>query len=276
MHPIIFELGPFTLRSFGLAFAVGFAVAIFAVLRRAKRWGFPPDPVLNLCFYLIFAGVIGARLAYVATHIPEFAGRWTDAINPFSGEQFGLAGLNLYGGVVAGLFVSLWYALRRNLPVLGVLDLLAPGLAIGMFVSRWGCFLNGCCFGTPTDLPWGVSFPPETLPHYVYGSQHLHPAQIYSSLYGLALYFFAIFVDDRKKYFGWTAAWFMIVEAIFRVVFETVRYYEGAMHFMLFGSDFTYNELISVLMFTAGVFLLVFLPRYGEKAEFQRLTFGKK
>lgn len=276
MHPIIFEWGPLTLRSFGLAFAVGFALAIMVVLRRAKRWGFPPDPVLNLCFYLIFAGVIGARLAYVFTHIPEFAGRWTDAINPFAGEQFGLAGLNLYGGVVAGLLVALWYARKRNLPPLGVLDLLAPGLAIGMFIARWGCFFNGCCFGTPTDLPWGVSFPKDTLPHYVFGAQHLHPAQIYSALYGLGLYFFAIFIDDRKKYFGWTAAWFMVVEALFRVAIEPVRYYENAMHFTMFGSDFTYNELISALLFAAGVFLLVFLPRYGEKAEFLRLTFGKK
>jgi phosphatidylglycerol:prolipoprotein diacylglycerol transferase len=276
LHPVIFKLGPFALRSFGLAFAVGFAVAIAVVLRRGKRWGFPPDPVLSLCFYLIFTGILGARLAYVVTHVQEFAGRWTDAINPFAGEQFGLAGLNLYGGIVAGIAVSLWYARRRNLPVLGVLDLLAPGAAIGMFVSRWGCFFNGCCFGVPTDLPWGVSFPSDTLPYYVFGSAHLHPTQIYSSLYGLALYGFSIFVDNRKKYFGQTIALFLMVEATFRVAIEPLRYYEGAMHFFLFGRDCTYNELTSVLLFAAGVFLLIFLPRYGEKAEFLKLTFGTK
>jgi phosphatidylglycerol:prolipoprotein diacylglycerol transferase len=251
-------------------------VAILVVLRRGKRWGFPPDPVVSLCFYLMFAGVLGARLAYVATHLPEFSDRWLDAVNPFAGEQFGLAGLNLYGGIVAGLVLAIWYARRRNLPVLGVLDLLAPGVAMGMFVARWGCFFNGCCFGVPTDLPWGVSFPPGTLPHYVFGSTHLHPTQIYSSLYGLALFWFSIFVDDRKKYFGWTAAWFLIVEALFRVAIEPLRYYEGAMHFVLFGRDFTYNEATSALLFAAGVFLLVFLPRYGEKAEFLKLTFGRR
>lgn len=275
MHPVIFELGPFTLRSFGLAFAVGFAVAIAVVLRRAKRWGFPPDPVLSLCLYLIFAGILGARLAYVVTHVEEFSGRWLDAFNPFAGEQFGLAGLNLYGGIVAGLLFALWYSRRRNLPVLGVLDLLTPGVGVGMFVARWGCFFNGCCFGTPTDLPWGVSFPPDTLPYYVYGPAHLHPSQIYSSLYGLALFGFTIFVDNRKKYFGWTLAWFLIVEALFRVVIERVRYYEPAMHFWLLGRDFTYNELMSALLFATGIFLLVFLPRYGEKAEFLKLTFGR-
>jgi phosphatidylglycerol---prolipoprotein diacylglyceryl transferase len=275
LHPVIFHLGPFALRSFGLAIAVGFAVAIAAVLRRAKRWGFPPDPVLNLCFYLIFSGILGARLAYVVTHLEEFAGRWLDAVNPFAGEQFGLAGLNLYGGIVVGIVVSVAYARRRNLPVLGVLDLLAPGVAIGLFVSRWGCFFNGCCFGRPTDLPWGVSFPPDTLPYYVFGPQPLHPTQIYSSLYGLVLFGVVLWVDERKKYFGWTAAWFLILEAIFRVAIEPLRYYEGAMHVMVFGRDFTYNELTSALLLATGVFLLVFLPRFGEKAQFLRMTFGR-
>ena len=275
MHPVIFHLGPFALRTFGLAIAVGFAVSIAVVLRRAKRWGFPPDPVLNLCFYLIFSGILGARLAYVVTHLEEFAGRWLDAVNPFAGEQFGLAGLNLYGGIVVGIVVAVAYARRRNLPVLGVLDLLAPGVAIGLFVSRWGCFFNGCCFGRPTDLPWGVSFPPDTLPYYVFGAQPLHPTQIYSSLYGLALFGVVLWVDERKKYFGWTAAWFLIVEAIFRVAIEPLRYYEGAMHVMVLGRDFTYNELTSALLLATGVFLLVFLPRYGERAQFLRMTFGR-
>ena len=131
MYPVIIEFGPFALRSFGLAFAAGFAVAIWVILRRAKRWGFPPDPVLTLSFLLIFTGILGARLAYVVTHLDEFAGRWLDSINPFAGEQFGLAGLNLYGGIVAGIIVAFWYAHKRNLPVLGVMDLLAPGLPSG-------------------------------------------------------------------------------------------------------------------------------------------------
>jgi phosphatidylglycerol:prolipoprotein diacylglycerol transferase len=277
MFPVIFEWGPFTLRTFGLLFAIGFGVAIWVVLRRAKRWGFPPDPVLTLCFLAIMMGVLGARLFYVVLHTDEFAGRWLAAINPFAGEQFGLAGLNLYGGIVVGLLVALLYARRKQLPILGTLDLLAPGVAIGIFVARWGCFFNGCCFGLPTDLPWGISFPPNTLPHYVFGATHLHPTQIYSSLYGLILYFLVIFVDNRKKYFGMSAAVFMMTEAIFRTALEPIRYYEQAMHFRLFGIGFTYNELVSALLFLVGLVLLVwYLPRYGQSAEFQKLTFGKK
>ena len=276
MYPVIFELGPFQLRTFGLMFALGFAVAIWAILRRSKRWGFPPDPILTLCFLLIFGGIIGSRIAYVLMHVPEFAGRWMDAINPFAGEQFGLAGLNLYGGVLLSIGLALWYARRRNLPILGTIDLMVPGVAIAMFVARWGCFFNGCCFGIPTDLPWGISFPPDTLPYYVFGAEHLHPAQIYSSLYGLFLYFLVIFVDNRKKWFGQTFAIFLMVEATLRTAIEPLRYYEGAMHFMAFGYDFTYNELVSVLLFIAGVFLLIFLPRHGERAEFQKSTFGNR
>jgi phosphatidylglycerol:prolipoprotein diacylglycerol transferase len=277
VYPVIFQWGPFALRSFGLLLSLGFACAIWAILRRTKRWGFPPDPVLTLCFMLIFAGVLGARLTYVILHTDEFAGRWMASFNPFAGAQFGLAGLNLYGGVVAGIVVALWYARRRGLPILGTLDLLAPGLAIGIFVSRWGCFLNGCCFGVPTDLPWGVVFPKETLPYYVFGPQHLHPTQIYSSIYGLLLFFLVVFIDNRKKYFGITTAVFLMAEAVFRVAIELLRYYENEMHFAAFGHSFTYNELISVFLFLAGLWLLVWcLPRHGSKAEFLKLSFGKK
>jgi len=274
---VIFEWGPFTLRTFGLLFALGFAAAIWIVLRRAKRWGFPPDPVLTLCFVLIFSGVIGARLAYVFMHVPEFAGHWLNAINPFAGEQFGLAGLNLYGGVVLGFVVALWYARRQNLPILGTLDLLAPGVAIGIFVARWGCFFNGCCFGIPTDLPWGMSFPEGSIPSYIFGTQHLHPTQIYSSLYGLILLFLTIYVDNRKRWFGITTAVFLMAEATFRTLIEPLRYYEGAMHFHALGYDFTYNEVFSVGLFLTGLLLMTwYLPRFGTKAEFQKLTFGKK
>jgi phosphatidylglycerol:prolipoprotein diacylglycerol transferase len=277
VYPIIFEWGPFTLRTFGLLFALGFAAAIWAILRRSKRWGFPADPILTLCFMAIFSGILGARLAYVVLHTEEFAGRWLAAINPFAGEQFGLAGLNLYGGIVVGLLVAIGYTYRRNLSPWAALDLLAPGVAIGIFVARWGCFFNGCCFGLPSDLPWSVSFPPGTLPHYVFGSTPLHPAQIYSSLYGLVLFFILILVDNRKKRFGTTVAVFLMLESLFRTALEPLRYYESAMHFHAVGYDFTYNELVSALLFVIGLVLLIwYLPRHGEPAEFKRYRFGKR
>lgn len=277
MYPVIFEVGPFTLRFFGLMLSLGFGAAIWVVLRRAKRWGFPPDPVMTLCFLLIFAGVAGARLSYVALHTDEFSGRWLDSVNPFAGAEFGLAGLNLYGGILAGLIVALWYVRRKNLPALGMLDLLSPGVAIGIFVARWGCFFNGCCFGIPTDLPWGVSFPEGSLPHYIFGTEHLHPTQIYSSLYGLILFFLCLFVDNRKKWFGVTTAVFLMAESVFRTALEPLRYYELEMHFQAIGYDFTYNELVSAGLFLLGLILLVwYLPRHGQKAEFQKYTFGKR
>jgi len=277
LYPIVFEWGPFALRSFGLLFALGFAAAIWAILRRAKRWGFPPDPVLTLCFLMIFSGILGSRVAYVLLHTSEFSGRWTDSINPFGGEEFGLAGLTLYGGIVAGLLVTIWYAKRKNMPILAALDLLAPGAALGIFVARWGCWFNGCCYGIPTDLPWGVSFPQGSLPHYIFGSQALHPSQIYSSLYGLALFFIVIAVDNRKKWFGTTIAIFFMLEALFRTAIEPVRYYESAMHLTVGGFNVTWNEVASIFLFSFGLVLqLWYLPKYGRKAEFLRLRFGKE
>jgi phosphatidylglycerol:prolipoprotein diacylglycerol transferase len=166
---------------------------------------------------------------------------------------------------------------RKNLPALGMLDLLSPGVAIGIFVARWGCFFNGCCFGIPTELPWGVTFPEGSMPHYIFGTQHLHPTQIYSSLYGLVLFFICLFVDNRKKWFGVTTAVFLMTESVFRTALEPLRYYESEMHFHAIGHNFTYNELASAGLFLLGLWLIVwYLPRHGQKAEFQRYTFGKK
>ena len=67
--------------------------------------------------------------------------------------------------------------------------MLAPTVGLGIGLGRIGCFLNGCCFGTPTDLPWGVTFPEGSIPDYIFHNQAIHPAQLYSSLYGFALFF---------------------------------------------------------------------------------------
>ena len=61
-------------------------------------------------------------------------------------------------------------------------------MALGIGITRIGCFLNGCCFGTPTDQPWGVAFPKGSIPWHIFGDTHLHPSQLYSSLYGLGLF----------------------------------------------------------------------------------------
>lgn len=164
MYPELFEL-PFThltIKSYGLMMVIGFLAAVF-VIRRLSR-SFTPDPALitNAALYTLIAGVVGARLFYVIHYFDRFRG---DLLSVFSIWH---GGLELLGGVILAIVAVFFYLRRHKLPVRHYLDVLAIGLMLALAFGRIGCFLNGCCFGKPTDKLWGVRFPYGS---FAYGSQ---------------------------------------------------------------------------------------------------------
>jgi phosphatidylglycerol:prolipoprotein diacylglycerol transferase len=204
----------------------------------------------------------------VAVHLSDFADDPLSAINPFQGGRFGIAGLNLYGGVVLALIGAWLYMWVKKLPWTAVFDMLAPTVGLGIGLGRIGCFLNGCCFGKPTDLPWGITFPHESIPESVFGHVALHPAQLYSSAYGFILFFVLHTLLKRKTFDGQVMAVYLMFEAVFRYLIEYVRYYENEMHLNFLGMDPTWNQLISIGLFALGVVIYFVAPRtlYRESA----------
>lgn len=260
MFPEILKLGPFAIRSYGVALIFSVMLGIYYVYRMSKKTEFDFANLLTIAYILVFGGIIGARLFYVLFHLEEFEGNWLATINPFQSDQFGIAGLNLYGGVIVAVVGSYLYLKVKKLPVLKIFDLFAPTVAIGLIFTRIGCFLNGCCFGTPTDLPWGVSFPVGSMPYYVFGAVAIHPAQLYSSLYGLLLFLYLHWQSKRKKFDGQIIGLLFMIEAVFRYAIEYVRYYEEAMHVSVFGMSPTYNNIISIVLFIFG--FMIYLSQY--------------
>jgi len=267
MYPEILKLGPFAIRSYGLMLIISVMLGIYYVYRMSKKTEFDFGNLLTIAYILVFGGIIGARLFYVLFHLEEFEGHWLDTINPFQSDQFGIAGLNLYGGVIVAVIGSFIYLKIKKLPVLRIFDLFAPTIGIGLIFTRIGCFLNGCCFGTPTDLPWGVSFPVGSMPYYIFGTEFIHPAQIYSSLYGLLLFIYLHWRLKNKKFDGEVIGLLFMIEAIFRYAIEFVRYYEDAMHITILGMHPTYNHLISILLFLLG--LGIYLYQYVKYRSLQ-------
>ncbi|MCX6827363.1 MAG: prolipoprotein diacylglyceryl transferase, partial [candidate division Zixibacteria bacterium] len=211
-------------------------------------------------YIMILGGVIGARLFYVLFHLDEFRGNWLSSINPFHSGEIGVAGMNLYGGVILAVISAYIYIRKKRLPCLATFDLFAPTLGLGLIFTRVGCFLNGCCFGTPTNLPWGVTFPVDSIPFFIFGSAHLHPTQLYSSLYGLLLFLFLYWRLKYKSFDGQILAFLFMIEAVARYSIEYVRYYESEMIFSFWGMHPTYNQLISIILFSAG--LILYLVQY--------------
>ncbi|MEW6413530.1 MAG: prolipoprotein diacylglyceryl transferase [Candidatus Zixiibacteriota bacterium] len=252
MYPEVFHIGPLPIRSYGLMLAVSFFLGVLYIAHTAKKYNRPFEPLLTIAYIMIGGGVIGARLFYVATHLSDFSDNWLSSFNPFSQGQFGIAGLNLYGGVIAAVLGTVIYCRIKKMSVLDVFDFFSPTLGLGLAFTRIGCFLNGCCFGTPTDLPWGVSFPVGSIPYYIFGDTHLHPSQLYSSLYGLFLFILLHIMMKHRKFVGQLVAVMFMVEAVFRYAIEYVRYYESEMHVSFLGMNPTYNHLVSIGLFLLG------------------------
>jgi phosphatidylglycerol---prolipoprotein diacylglyceryl transferase len=265
MLPELFHIGSFAVRPYGLMLALSFIMGVWYVQRAVARDKKPFDPYLSIASYMIFGGIIGARLVYVLLHLEEFTGNWLATISPVSHNsrgdiQIGIAGLNLYGGVLLAILFTVIYCRVKKLPLLEVFDYFAPTLGIGLAITRIGCFLNGCCFGKPTDLPWGIVFPDHSIPADTYAVEglihpHLHPTQLYSSLYGLGLFLLLNFMIKRKKFTGQLVAILFMCEAVFRFFIEYVRYYEPDM--MIQGTSFTWNQVIAVGLFIAGTVIYV-------------------
>jgi phosphatidylglycerol:prolipoprotein diacylglycerol transferase len=257
MYPELFHIGPIPIRAFGVALALSFLLGVLYVQRVTTRDRKPFEPYLVFAYLMILAGIVGARLSYVFLHWADFSNNLLDIFNPFQSGRFGIAGLNLYGGILLGMVSSIVYARMKKLSVLDVFDYFAPTIGLGIGISRIGCFLNGCCFGTPTDLPWGVQFPIGSIPYMVFGDQHLHPSQIYSSLYGLALFLLLHFLLKHRRFVGQVTGVLLMAEAVFRFAIEYVRYYESEMHFSLWGMHPTYNQVVSWGLFIAGLIIYI-------------------
>ncbi len=164
MYPELFEL-PFihlTVKSYGLMMVIGFLSAVFIIRRLSRDITPNPNYITNAALYSLIAGVAGARLFYVVHYFGEFKSRPIEVFYIWQG------GLELLGGVILAITVILFYLWYHKLPIRRYLDILAIALMLALAFGRIGCFLNGCCFGKPTELPWAVRFPYDS---FAYCSQ---------------------------------------------------------------------------------------------------------
>lgn len=263
MCPELFHIGDFAVRAYGLALALSFLIGLSLIHREAKVLGLDPEEIGTLGFVLIIFGVLGGRLGYVLYHWSDYANRPLDIINPFQSGQFGIAGLNLQGGLLGGFVAGILYLHWKKMPVVASFDAVVPAVGFGIFLSRIGCYLNGCCFGVPTEGALGVHFPPASPAHSIFGDAPVHPTQLYSSLYGLLLFAGLLWVNRKRYRVGRSVGIFFVAESVFRLTIEPHRYYEEAMWISLGGIRITYNVLVAVFMFLIGLYFL-FTRRFAS------------
>jgi len=225
---------------------------------RAKKKNVDPNKIMDLSVIIIVSSIVGARFLYVIAHLDEFRGHWLDMINPFqSSGQIGLAGLTVLGGVVLSFITSFIYLRVKKLPFLVFGDIMMPSLALGEFITRIGCYLNGCCHGVPCDPHLGVIFPPESAAGNMFQGIDIYPTQLYSSLYGLIIFAVLLFVERWQKFDGFLLYVFLILSGIARFTVDFFRYYESSMVLLKIGNvAISVNQGISLAFVVVGAVLL--------------------
>jgi prolipoprotein diacylglyceryl transferase len=184
-------IGPLELRAYGLAIALGVIAAVWISRYRWAQRGGDPDDISRIAVWAVLAGLVGARLYHVITDYDRFQGRWHHAFAVWEG------GLGIPGGLIAGVAVGAYVAHRRGLPVVELLDVVAPALPVAQAIGRLGNWFNQELFGRPTDLPWGLEIDPGQRPEAYLEATTFHPTFLYEALWNLALAAFLVWWGHR-------------------------------------------------------------------------------
>lgn len=254
MHRVLFRIGPLTIYSYGVFLALGFVVAGLLARYRFKQQYKDPYIILDLLLAAAVGGVIGARILYVIGNPSQING-WYDIFNITRG------GLVFYGGLLLGFALGLLVGRWRHLRFWPTMDLGGLCVPVALAIGRIGCLLNGCCYGKPTGLPWGVTYP---LSSGILGVRH--PTQIYEMVLDLALFGFLWWKKDSFEREG-TVFWlFALGYGAIRFTIEFFRAHEAASAGLAF-------QMASVAMLLVAVITLLLryrlLPAAGSGVALQ-------
>jgi phosphatidylglycerol:prolipoprotein diacylglycerol transferase len=210
VHPILFQLGPLTLRSYGLATAFSFGLGILLSVYLNRKDRRPDDLILDLSTWVMLGAVAGARLLYVVVQPAEYLAHPWHIFAVWEG------GLVFYGGLIGAGITGYLYLRYKKAPIWRVGDVVAPGLALGHVTGRLGCWFNGCCYGRE-DHDYGVVFPSlnDGIPHL--------PVMLYEAAFLLVLSAFLFYLWHHKRFHGQVFWAYVMLYASWRFCIEFLR-----------------------------------------------------
>ncbi|MEK6579952.1 MAG: prolipoprotein diacylglyceryl transferase, partial [Bdellovibrionota bacterium] len=198
MYPILFKIGPIPIHTYGFLVALGFLIAVYIIRTLAIRAKLDVDRVLDLTFWGLLVGFMGARLLFVITRFGSFM---SDPISIFKVWEGGLV---FYGGPLAVVPWAIWYMKKHKLPLWRTADVIVPGLTAGQILGRFGCISAGCCYGRPTGSTWGFKFYSELVDRHLHGVP-LHPTQLYEAGGNVVILTGLLYLFKNKKFDGQVA-----------------------------------------------------------------------
>ena len=261
MYPKVFDLGPITIHTYGLMLAAAFIAGIWVTSRNARKKGIDPDSIWNMGLVVIFSALVGAKILLLITDYGYYSQNFREIFSLSTLRSGGV----YYGGLLLAMVAALWYLRKKRLPAWTIADLAAPGIALGQALGRLGCLSAGCCYGKPTNLPWGITFTSQYAHENVGVPLNipLHPTQIYESLGTFCLFLFLMWRLSRKHFTGQILLEYLMLYAPLRFVIEFYRYDDRG--FVLHGLLST-SQFIAVLIFLGSASVYCYLLRRNGKA----------
>ena len=238
--PVCFHFFGRPIYWYGLMIASGFLAAITHWHILAKREARPPGYAGDLGFWLLLAGIVGARIAYVLANWADFAD------NPWTIIRLDQGGLVYYGGFLAAAATAAVFAYIRRERFWPFTDFAITALPLGHAFGRIGCFLNGCCYGRPATVPWAVTL----------HNASLHPVQLYEAFGELAIYAALMCLYRRHAGKGVLFALYLVLYPILRFACE---FFRGDYRLRL--GFFNLAQITSLTLLVFGIVLLIWRIR---------------
>ena len=220
MHPVLFKFAFIEVRFYGLMYVVAILFANYLIKHEVRRRAIEltTEEVTNFIIWVMVGGVVGARAYYVIFNPGYYMAYPAEIPAVWHG------GLAIHGGLIGGFAVAWGYLRRHKVRFWEMADAVAPVLILGQAFGRFGNFMNGDAHGRPTEMAWGIVFPPSSIAGTEFPGIPLHPAMLYELVINLAVFFFLWFVVRKREHrFGFLMASYIMLYSVGRLFVEHFR-----------------------------------------------------
>jgi phosphatidylglycerol:prolipoprotein diacylglycerol transferase len=206
MFPILFEIGPVKIWTYGFALTIATLVTSFLIWRRSRKLGFNEEHIIDMVLFSLFFALIFARVSYVLGHGDQFGSVLRILLVTY------FPGLDGAFGLLGGMLGFFLYTFLRKWPLLRLFDCIAMGVSLGIAIVMVGAFFAGSYVGTPSTAPWGV-----LLPGY---PEYRHPIALYYAVWNLGIYILIVLLDRVRRKDGFLAGIFFVLIGIALIWFD--------------------------------------------------------
>jgi len=251
-HPaaVAFDLGPVSVRWYGLIMAAALIIGLIFALNFSKRKQIAQEHFYNLFFLLVVFGVVGGRLAHVITDWNFYHQHLIEAFKIWQG------GLAFHGVILAGLLATFFYCRRKKIYFWSITDVIVLSVPLMQAIGRWGNYFNQELFGKPTPAAWGIPIDPASRPTGFEQYSYFHPLFLYESFLDLVI-FIVLLVLFRKNKLGagrLTLLYFMLYSLV-RFSLDFLRIEPASI------GPLSWGQWVSIIIFIIAVFAWVWLSR---------------